>query len=76
MDEIRRRQLDFAELLETLNSPEQVLPVRPGRVVHQRRFPAAAPSHLVRVFIDVDREPSVVVTAYRTSKIQKHWSTQ
>ena len=28
---------------------------------------------LVRVFVDVDRDPAEVVTAYRTSKISKYW---
>lgn len=28
--------------------------------------------YLVRVFVDVDRTPAVVVTAYRTSKIDKY----
>jgi hypothetical protein len=28
---------------------------------------------LVRVFVDVDRKPAEVVTAYRTSRIAKYW---
>jgi len=30
-------------------------------------------THLLRIFVDVDREPAEVVTAYRTSKISKYW---
>jgi hypothetical protein len=26
-----------------------------------------------KVFVDIDREPAEVVTAYRTSKIAKYW---
>lgn len=29
--------------------------------------------YLVRVVVDIDREPAEVVTAYRTSKISKYW---
>ena len=29
--------------------------------------------YLVRVVVDVDRNPAEVVTAYRTSKIAKYW---
>jgi hypothetical protein len=32
--------------------------------------------YLVRVFVDVDRSPAEVVTAYRTSKIDKYWRTE
>jgi len=53
-----------------LATPEQVSPVRPGRVVAQ----GLIGSHLVRVFVDVDRTPAEVVTAYRTSKIEKYRS--
>jgi len=31
-------------------------------------------NYLVRVFVDVDRTPEEVVTAYRTSKIEKYRS--
>jgi hypothetical protein len=29
--------------------------------------------YLVRVFVDVDRQPAEVVTVYRTSKVSKYW---
>jgi hypothetical protein len=30
--------------------------------------------HLIRVFVDVDRTPPEIVTAYRTSQIEKYRS--
>ena len=32
--------------------------------------------YLVRLFVDVDRAPAEVVTAYRTSKIEKYWRSE
>jgi len=29
--------------------------------------------YLLRVFVDIDREPPEVVTVYRTSKVRKYW---
>ena len=29
--------------------------------------------YVIRVIVDVDRTPNEVVTAYRTSKIDKYW---
>ncbi len=48
--------------------------IRPVRVVLQARdyTQAAEKVYLVRVFVDVDREPPEVVTAYRTSKVEKY----
>jgi hypothetical protein len=60
-------------LNDILRNPEQVVEVRPGRVILQSRVQIATSSQLVRVFVDMDMSPPRVVTAYRTSKISKYW---
>jgi len=62
-DEMRRRQLSEAET------------VRPDRSVFQSRLTRGDPpkTYLLRVFVDTDRHPPEVVTAYRTSKVEKYW---
>ena len=57
-----------------LFAPERVEMVRLGRAVFQSRMELGEPSrtYLLRVFVDVDRRPVAVVTAYRTSKIEKY----
>ncbi len=67
-EQMARRQLTEADVRRVLESPEEVLPVRPGRVVAQ----AVLGSYLLRVFVDVDRTPPEVVTAYKTRKIEKY----
>jgi hypothetical protein len=57
----------------TVVNPEQRLPVRVGRDVFQSRIPTADGVRLVRVFVDTDQTPPVVVTAYKTSRIAKYW---
>ena len=46
-----------------------------GRVVLHSRVEMGSPAkmYLVRVFVDVDRNPPEVVTVYRTSRISKYW---
>jgi hypothetical protein len=48
--------------------------VRPGRDVFQSKVLLGDPprEYLVRVFVDVDRQPAEVVTVYRTSRIAKY----
>jgi len=46
--------------------------VLPSRLVDA----ATRTEYLVRVFVDIDRQPAEVVTAYRTSKIAKYWGEQ
>jgi hypothetical protein len=68
--QMAKRELTEEEVLGILRNPETVLPVREGRVVAQ----AMLADYLVRVFVDVDRQPFEVVTAYRTSKIDRYRS--
>jgi hypothetical protein len=70
--EMARRGLDERVIREVLARPEQRLPVRPGREVLQSRREMGGVTYLIRVFVDVDRLPAEVVTAYRTSKIEKY----
>ena len=76
--EIRRRGLSEDMIWRVLEAPEQRLDVRPGRVVLQSRVAMGEPAkqYLVRVFVDMDRRPAEVVTAYRTSRIRKYWRGQ
>ena len=74
--ELRRRGLDEAIVRQVLADPEQRVVVRPGREVVHSRIEFAGRRYLVRVFVDVGRSPVEVVTAYRTSKIDKYWRRQ
>ena len=72
--EMKRRQITEAEVARVLSAPEQTEAVRPGRVVCQSRVEFGMPVrvYLLRVFVDVDRRPAEVVTAYRTSRTVKY----
>jgi Domain of unknown function (DUF4258) len=71
--ELRRRGLDEEDIREVLKNPGQRLDVRLGRVVLQSQTLEGGTQYLVRVFVDIDRSPAEVVTAYRTSKVAKYW---
>jgi hypothetical protein len=72
-DEMQRRGIDESIIRQVLSAPERRETVRPGRDLLQSRVEFEGETFLVRVFVDVDRKPAVVVTAYRTSKLQKYW---
>ena len=69
-EQMAKRQLAEADVRQALASPDELLPVREGRVVAHFMLGG----YLLRVFIDVDRTPMEVVTAYRTSKIDRYRS--
>ena len=70
-----RRQISQADVARVLAKPEQIEPAREGREVYQSRLEISEPpkTYLLRVFVDIDRQPPEVVTVYRTSKIGKYW---
>lgn len=70
LKQMAKRQVTPADVSRVLATPERVVEVRAGRVVVQ----GMAGEYLLRVFVDVDRDPPEVVTVYRTSKIEKYRS--
>lgn len=76
--EMKRRGLSEDVVRKVLASPEQKVSLRPGRVAFQSRMMIGAPerAYLVRVIVDVERQPAEVVTVYRTSKIAKYWRAE
>jgi hypothetical protein len=73
--EMTRRQISAAEVESVLAAPEQTECVREGRAVYQSRIELGEPSktYLLRVVVDIDCQPSEVVTVYRSSQVQKYW---
>ena len=71
--EMRRRGIEEGAVLRILAAPEQRHAVRTGRDVLQSRIAFAGKTYLLRVFVDIDRDPAEVVTVYRTSRIAKYW---
>jgi hypothetical protein len=76
--EMDRRQIKEADVVGVLDAPEQVERVREGRMIFQSRVRCGEPRvlYLLRVFVDVDRDPAEVVTVYRASKIRKYWRAE
>ena len=72
---LQRRGLDIEEIGRVLADPEQHYPVGIGREVFQSRIEMGIPprAYLLRVFVDRAIGLPEVVTAYRTSKIDKYW---
>ncbi len=73
--EMARRQITEAEVEQVLSAPEQFEVVAPSREIYQSRivWSKRGKTYLLRVVVDIDREPPEVVTVYRTSKIGKYW---
>jgi len=76
-EEMRRRDIAESEVAQVLAGPEQREVIREGRAVFPSRSKSGSPPrvYLLRVSVDIDCDPPVVVTVYRTSKVAKYWRT-
>jgi hypothetical protein len=70
---LRRREITVAEVRRVLGAPEQRAPGLGRRVVYQSRARNGRQQQLLRVLVDLGPVPPVVVTAYRTSRVARHW---
>jgi len=76
-DEPPRIPLELVQAV--MDQPEQRLAdeSRAGRWIHQSRLRFEDEKmYLLRVVVAEDEHPPVIITVYRTSKIEKYWSAQ
>ncbi len=56
-----------------LEKPDQVVRERGAVKAYQSKCEIGGKMFLLRVMVDDSVDPAVVVTAYRTTKIEKYW---
>lgn len=75
LEELARRGLTRSVIDDVLANPDQVLVENVNKKVFQSKVAfERGKLFLVRVVVAFDADPPLVVTAYRTSKIDKYWS--
>ena len=58
-----------------LRKPDQIVPEKGTVKAHQSRCEMGGKIFLLRVLVDDSMNLAVVVTVYRTTKIEKYWVT-
>jgi hypothetical protein len=69
-----RRQIPLALVKSILEKPDQIVPERGAVKAYQSKRDIGGKMFLVRVMVDDSLDPAVVVTAYRTTKIERYWN--
>jgi hypothetical protein len=72
-EEIERRGISLALVEAVLKKPDQVVPERDVLKAYQSECEIGGKMFLLRVIVDDSADPAIVVTAYRTTKIEKYW---
>ena len=69
---LRQIPREFVEAV--LRQPQQIVPERPPKKAYQSQVDfGGGRIFLLRVIVDDTVEPAMVVTVYRTTKINKYW---
>jgi hypothetical protein len=71
-EEMARRKIpaDIVELV--MAAPQQIIDTHNERKVYQSKMTIDGKLYLVRIIVELS-DPLTIVTAYRTSKIDKYW---
>jgi len=72
LEQIQNRQLDKAIVDDVLNHPDKQLTDQTGLKVYHKTVQEIDKYYLYRVFVNLDKKPPLVVTVYKTSKIEKY----
>lgn len=69
-----RRQIPLSWLEAVLTRPEQRIEQSVAVEILQSRFTGAdGKTYVLRAVVATDKNPPVLITVYRTSKIEKYW---
>ena len=77
--EMGRRSIPLASVQAVIDYPEQRVrdEARAGAWIYQSRLRFEdGRIYLLRVVVAEEHTPAVIVTAYRTSKVEKYWSAE
>jgi Domain of unknown function (DUF4258) len=72
-EELESRKIERAHVDQLLQAPEQKVPEVEGITCFQSRVDIGGRQYLLRVMVNENVDPPVVVTVYRTNKIAKYW---
>lgn len=70
-EQMLSRGIDEALILQVLANPSQIVE-EDGLAVYQSVFKESGQEYLLRIFVNSEKNPPMVVTVYKTSKIKKY----
>jgi len=67
-----QRNITEEEVVSIINNPDRIIEEDEYLIYQRLSNSNDKPSHLFRVFINTKKDPSTVITVYKTSKIEKY----
>ena len=73
LKELERRKISRTVVDSVVAAPEQKVHEHGEIVCYQSKIKMVGHSYLLRVMVNEIKKPPLIVTVYRTSKIDKYW---
>jgi mRNA-degrading endonuclease RelE of RelBE toxin-antitoxin system len=74
--EMERRKISVDLVESVLDNPQQIISEKEERKAYQSKIDIGGKAFLLRVIVVDNVEPVVVITVYKTSKIDKYWRAE
>ena len=75
LEQIEHRGITLQTAYEVLQSPDHVIEQGDKRI-YQSVISENGKQYLIRIFVNKDKIPQLVITAYKTSKISKYYECE
>ena len=75
LEQMQNRSISATIVTEVLNNPKQVIIEEEKKIYQSIINFEEEGKYLVRIFINTMKEPNVIITVYRTSKIGKYYES-
>ena len=73
LERIRSPNLTTDQIKEAIANPDEKLSNRFGRIAHKILNDDSQEKSLLRVFYEENEDEILIISAYKTSKIEKYW---
>ncbi len=72
IEQIKIRGLSIDIISELIENPDKTITHISGTIIYQKLVNEDNKYYIYRVFINKEKKPPLVITAYKTSKIEKY----
>jgi hypothetical protein len=76
-EQMSRRGINYETVMGVVSNPDQTIVDNetPTKIIRQSLIKEDNRIFLLRVFVDTDKQPNVIITVYKTTKISKYYES-
>jgi hypothetical protein len=77
-EQMLRRGINRETVLKVVSFPDQTMADKeePSKIIYQSIINENDKMFLLRVFVNIDKQPNIIVTVYKTTKISKYYEVE